>query len=103
MTVDNGLQALRAFDEGGFDLVLMDVQMPEFDGLEATAEIRKREAARGQGERIPIVALTASALPADEGRCQAAGMDDFLAKPITLQSLGRALGTWLESPRGVEQ
>ncbi|HBP19741.1 MAG TPA: hybrid sensor histidine kinase/response regulator, partial [Planctomycetes bacterium] len=84
-----------AWEQGGYDLVLMDVQMPELDGLAAAAEIRARERAAGKGERVPILALTASALPEDERACLHAGMDDYLAKPISLEALERKLASLL--------
>jgi two-component system sensor histidine kinase/response regulator len=82
--VGNGLEAVEARRTKSFDLVLMDIQMPVMDGLEATREIRKMEAG---GRRTPIVALTASAITGELERCVAAGMDDLLIKPIDLARL----------------
>jgi CheY-like chemotaxis protein len=76
----NGVEALAAFERQCFDVVLMDIQMPEMGGLEATAEIRARE--RRSGGRIPIIAFTAHALTGDRERCLEAGMDDYVTKPI---------------------
>lgn len=84
-----GLEALSRLAEGRFDAVLMDVQMPEMDGLAATSEIRKREADSSAHTRI--VALTAHAMKSDRERCLAAGMDDYLSKPIRIDALRAAL------------
>jgi two-component system sensor histidine kinase/response regulator len=82
----NGRAALAALEqENGFDLVLMDVQMPELDGFETTAAIRAKE--RSTGAHIPIVAMTAHAMKDDQDRCLAAGMDGYLSKPIRVQEL----------------
>jgi CheY-like chemotaxis protein len=79
--VGNGAQAVEAVRERSFDLVLMDVQMPELDGLQATRRIRAMESTTQRG-RVRIVALTAHALKSDRDECLAAGMDDYLSKPI---------------------
>ena len=76
----NGLEALEQWRQGDFDLILMDVQMPEMTGLQATMQIRQQEAA---GARVPIVAMTASAMSEERDRCLAAGMDDFISKPVS--------------------
>ena len=89
-----GNAAVRAHGEGAFDLILMDCQMPELDGFEATSVIRKREAAAGT-KRVPIIALTANAMQGDRERCLAAGMDDYLTKPFTKQVLRNAIDKWL--------
>ena len=88
----DGKEALTRFAEEPFDAVLMDVQMPEMDGLEAAAAIRRLEARTGR-PRTPIVAMTAYAVQGDRDRCLAAGMDDYLAKPIDAGALERILRT----------
>ncbi len=89
----NGVEAVDAVRESGFDLVLMDCQMPVMDGYAATAAIRALPA--GRGTELPIVALTANAMHGDEQRCLDAGMNAFLAKPYTLASLHAMLARWL--------
>jgi signal transduction histidine kinase/CheY-like chemotaxis protein len=76
----NGLEALEQWRQGDFDLILMDVQMPEMTGLQATMQIRREEA---MVAHVPIVAMTASAMSEDRDRCLAAGMDDFISKPVS--------------------
>ncbi len=88
----NGVEAVTAVRRGGFDLVLMDVHMPEMDGLAATREIRRGE---GAGRRLPIIALTANVQSEQIERCLAAGMDDHLSKPIQVGELAEAIRRWL--------
>jgi CheY-like chemotaxis protein len=83
--VGTGAAALQAVEDEAFDLVLMDVQMPDMDGLEATRAIRKAE--RKTGRHLPIVAITAHAMKGDEERCLASGMDAYVAKPIAPRAL----------------
>jgi CheY-like chemotaxis protein len=81
--VDNGRQALEALAQSSYDVVLMDLQMPEMDGFEATRQYRRRETAgEPRGRPLPIIALTASATSGDRQRCLDAGMTDYLSKPI---------------------
>jgi CheY-like chemotaxis protein len=88
----NGLHVLKMLDSNSYDLILMDVQMPEMDGLEATRVIREREG--GRGRRIPIIALTATAFAEDKKACEDAGMDAFLSKPFKREDLERLLKQW---------
>jgi signal transduction histidine kinase/CheY-like chemotaxis protein len=81
----NGREAVTLVSQGHFDLILMDIQMPEMDGYEATAAIREKE--RETGSHTPIVAMTAHAMKTDQERCLTAGMDDFISKPIHLNEL----------------
>jgi CheY-like chemotaxis protein len=83
--VDNGHAALQALGEASFDVVLLDVQMPEMDGFETAAAIRSQEETTGR--HLPLVAMTAHALKQDEERCRAAGMDGYVSKPIQPQQL----------------
>src|ERR1051325_7043689 len=90
---DNGRIALEKWQRGGFDLVLMDCQMPIMDGFEATHAIRAAEGDR----HTPIVAVTANAMVGDRDRCLAAGMDDYVSKPMSKATLGAALDRLAES------
>ncbi len=92
----NGREALEAARGGDYDMILMDCSMPEMDGYEATAHIRAHETLTGR--RTPLVAMTANTQRGDAEKCLAAGMDDYLAKPITLVELRQKLDRWL--PRG---
>jgi signal transduction histidine kinase/CheY-like chemotaxis protein/HPt (histidine-containing phosphotransfer) domain-containing protein len=115
--VATGDEAVEASAEREYAVILMDCQMPDLDGYEATAAIRTRETEAGRsGRRTPIIALTASAVPGDRERCLAAGMNDYLAKPMTLDRLAEVLQRWVpgriarpagarteSAPRPVEQ
>jgi signal transduction histidine kinase/CheY-like chemotaxis protein/HPt (histidine-containing phosphotransfer) domain-containing protein len=99
----NGAEALRSVQTEHFDLVLMDCQMPVMDGFAATAEIRRHEQQQGRARSLPIIAITANALQGDRESCLAAGMDDYLSKPFTQQSLGQTIARWLKLPRAALQ
>ncbi len=92
---EGGRQGVEAVSRSRFDLVLMDCQMPEMDGYAAAGEIRRRET---PDRRVPIVAATAHALPGEREKCLAAGMDDYLAKPIRIVELERTLRRWVGPP-----
>ena len=97
--VANGSEAVNAYDSIPFDLILMDVQMPEMDGLEATRIIRRREARGAYPERnskVPVIAMTADALKGDNEKCFLAGMDDYLAKPVQPGQLAEKIAKWLD-------
>jgi signal transduction histidine kinase/ActR/RegA family two-component response regulator len=95
-TASNGIEALEALERGRYDLVLMDMQMPDMDGTEATRIIRELEIkAASRPIPVPIVAMTAYAMQGDREKCLAAGMDDYLAKPVTVASLSSMLEKWL--------
>jgi signal transduction histidine kinase len=97
-TVETGRQALEALTQSTYDLIFMDCEMPEMDGLTATREIRRRRITRSDGKPIPIVALTAHALETHRTSCAAAGMDDYISKPIALEQIAQALRRWLPMP-----
>ena len=95
--VGSGREALEALENSSFDVVLMDVQMPEMDGFEATAEIRKKE--KTTGEHIPVIAMTAYAMRGDRERCLTAGMDGYVSKPVQPDELLRAIYTHTQALR----
>ncbi|HEV2425791.1 MAG TPA: response regulator [Terriglobia bacterium] len=86
---ENGLEALQALENGAFDLVLMDVQMPAMDGFQATSAVREKE--RKSGAHLPIVAMTAHAMQGDRERCLQAGMDGYVSKPLSIKALLEAI------------
>ncbi len=94
VVVGDGHAAVEVFAQQTFDLILMDVQMPGMDGLEATAAIRAQEQTRET--HIPIIALTAHAMKGDQEHCLAAGMDDYVAKPITAHDLATVIARWFD-------
>jgi two-component system sensor histidine kinase/response regulator len=89
----NGLEALDALSKFAYELILMDCQMPEMDGYEATAAIRENE--RQIGGHLPIIAMTASAMQGDREVCLAAGMDDYVSKPVQAEALVTVLQKWV--------
>jgi CheY-like chemotaxis protein len=91
-----GLEALEALEREPFDVVLMDVQMPEMDGLTAAAAIREKE--KGTNTHLPIVALTAHAMKGDRERCLAVGMDAYVSKPLRAEELFEALAQVIPIP-----
>ena len=93
--VPNGQEALQAVQRGGYDIVLMDCQMPVMDGYDATREIRAWEQAQPTPAAHPDRRLTANALVGDADTCLAAGMDDHLAKPYSRRQLGSIMARWL--------
>ncbi|MEI6670104.1 MAG: response regulator [Acidobacteriota bacterium] len=95
--VGDGAEAVRALETLPYDLVLMDVQMPEVDGLEATRQIRQAE---GPQRAVPIIAMTAHAMQGDRERCMAAGMNDYVTKPVSPAALAQALDKWLPHAPG---
>ncbi len=99
---ENGQEGVDAFQKGNFDAILMDVQMPVMDGLEATRIIREMEKQEGR-ERTPIIAMTANAQKRDEDHCLEAGMDDFITKPVTQKSLQAFLASRLSDDQQTKE
>jgi CheY-like chemotaxis protein len=95
----DGMEALESMHYRRFDLVLMDIQMPRMDGLDATREIRRREQ-NSSATPTPVVALTANASDNDRQRCLAAGMNDFLAKPVKTEQIAAVLSRYLHPAAG---
>ena len=98
VVVENGRQALAAIDTRSFDIVLMDVHMPEMDGLEATRLLRLAEA--GTARRLPVVALTARAMAGDREMLLESGMDGYLSKPLRAEALRIAIEEAVGAPCG---
>jgi len=95
IVASRGTEAVDAIQAGGFDIVLMDCQMPDMDGYEATRRIRQME---GPVAATPIIAITAHALPGEREKCLIAGMNDYLAKPVSLEQLGAVIRLWASKP-----
>jgi len=103
--VNNGAEAVAALAARTYTLVLMDCQMPEMDGFQATAAIRAAEGGEGvhHRQRLPIIAITANAMPGDRERCLAVGMDDYLTKPLLIEQLRSVIERWLPASRSAGQ
>ena len=101
--VEDGQEALAAWRDHAYDLVLLDVFMPVLNGWEAAAAIRQQEAAAGGERRQTLIALTASTMQADRERCMAVGMDDFVTKPVRQDELGRVLARWMLVPASADE
>ncbi|NTV90832.1 MAG: response regulator, partial [Clostridiales bacterium] len=92
-TAENGVKAVGEFKKQDFDMILLDVQMPVMDGLEACSKIRKHE--KSSGRRTPVIAISAFAMENDKVKCLEAGMDDFIAKPLSLGQLNDMIQKWI--------
>lgn len=92
---NNGIEALQCLDQQSFDLVLMDCQMPEMDGFDATREIRKLDIKALDQKHLPVVAMTANVMSGDRERCLEVGMDDYIGKPVQRDQLASVLRKWL--------
>ena len=92
---NNGVEALKLLAEQAYDLVLMDCQMPEMDGFDATREIRKQDIKAINQNVLPIVAMTANVMSGDRERCLEVGMDDYIGKPVQRNQLESVLRKWL--------
>ena len=101
-TAENGREAVEAVERSNYAAVLMDCDMPEMDGFEATALLRQRESALSPPHRLPIIALTAHAMKGDKERCLEAGMDDYLSKPFTQEQFQAVLARWCPPPPQVQ-
>ena len=92
--VENGVEAAAAAQKGNYDIVFMDCQMPDLDGNGATRQIRNHEAGR---KRVPVVAMTANVMQGDREKCIAAGMDDYVSKPVMRKELAAIVSKWRSS------
>jgi len=101
LVAEDGKKALEAMEQGVFDLVMMDVQMPVMDGFDATRIIREKE--KGTGTHLPIVAMTAHAMKGDRERCLESGMDGYVSKPINMQELYEAIDSLFPATKGDEE
>jgi len=94
---DDGIQAVQMAGQGGYDAILMDIQMPGMNGYQATAQIRGTNL-RSDPDQIPIIAMTANALNGDSQKAMEAGMSDYVSKPVDVAQLARVLARWLDQP-----
>ena len=96
----NGEEGVSKWENGDYDAIMMDCQMPVLDGYSATVQIRTRERNEGSGRHMPIIALTSFALPHDRQKCLDSGMDDYLTKPVDCEVLGIVLRKWVAREPG---